>query len=240
MHATSPMFDDTRYRINCLVFVKITRPSCTASTIVEKLSSSSIICDASFATDVPEPIAIPMSARFNAVASFTPSPVIATTSPLRFYISTIYYLCRGSTRQKSLPTLTARLYVSASNVSKSVPVNTSSELPPAPSAASVPFPNHLAVCVFVEFGYNPSDLHIDCAVTALSPVITTTRIPARFARCSASFTPCRTGSSIPTIPTKISSCSIVSISSLFTSPPSPSPLMLFKLLLLHTFWYIEN
>ena len=57
-----------------------TSPFETAFTIVAKLSSVSIIEEASFATSVPTfPIAIPMSACFSAGASFTPSPVIATT-----------------------------------------------------------------------------------------------------------------------------------------------------------------
>ena len=37
--------------------------------------------EADLATAVPEPIAIPISAFFNAGASLTPSPVIAVTSP---------------------------------------------------------------------------------------------------------------------------------------------------------------
>lgn len=51
------------------------RPSSTAATIDEKLSSASTISAADFATAVPEPIAIPISAFFRAGASFTPSPV---------------------------------------------------------------------------------------------------------------------------------------------------------------------
>jgi hypothetical protein len=48
-------------------------------TIVAKLSSVRIIAAASFETSVPViPIAMPMSARLSAGASFTPSPVIAT------------------------------------------------------------------------------------------------------------------------------------------------------------------
>jgi len=47
--------------------------------MVLKLSSANIITEASFATSVPAiPIAIPICAYFNAGASFTPSPVIAT------------------------------------------------------------------------------------------------------------------------------------------------------------------
>ena len=58
-------------------------PSLTADTMVEKLSSVKIKSEAPFATSVPDcPIAQPISAAFKAGASLTPSPVIATTSPL--------------------------------------------------------------------------------------------------------------------------------------------------------------
>ena len=50
--------------------------------MVAKLSSVRIITAASFETSVPViPIATPMSAALSAGASFTPSPVIATTLP---------------------------------------------------------------------------------------------------------------------------------------------------------------
>lgn len=49
--------------------------------MVAKLSSPRTMSAACLATAVPEPIAMPMSARFSAGASFTPSPVIATTCP---------------------------------------------------------------------------------------------------------------------------------------------------------------
>ena len=50
--------------------------------MVAKLSSVMTIFAASLATSVPVmPIATPTSARASAGASFTPSPVIATTSP---------------------------------------------------------------------------------------------------------------------------------------------------------------
>lgn len=51
------------------------RPSSTADTIDEKLSSAKTISDADLATAVPDPIAIPISAFFKAGASLTPSPV---------------------------------------------------------------------------------------------------------------------------------------------------------------------
>ena len=48
-----------------------------------KLSSNKTKAEDSRATSVPFfPMAIPMSAAFNAGASFTPSPVMATISPL--------------------------------------------------------------------------------------------------------------------------------------------------------------
>ena len=67
------------FRILSYIFL----PCFTASTIVTKLSSASIISAAFFATSVPFfPIAIPISAFFKAGLSFTPSPVIATTAPV--------------------------------------------------------------------------------------------------------------------------------------------------------------
>jgi hypothetical protein len=54
---------------------------------------------ASLDTSVPVmPIATPMSAVFNAGASLTPSPVIATTAPARCNACTIRSLCSGLTR----------------------------------------------------------------------------------------------------------------------------------------------
>ncbi|MNL45832.1 hypothetical protein D3C87_1685080 [compost metagenome] len=68
-----------KYFINLRMLSYTFRPSRTAVTIVEKLSSSRIISAASFATSVPViPMAIPMFAAFNDGASFNPSPVIAT------------------------------------------------------------------------------------------------------------------------------------------------------------------
>mmetsp|Transcript_4629 Transcript_4629/g.13006 ORF Transcript_4629/g.13006 Transcript_4629/m.13006 type:complete len:207 (-) Transcript_4629:2782-3402(-) len=57
-------------------------PSATARVIVVKSSSASTMSAASLATSVPSfPMATPMSAALSAVASFTPSPVMATMSP---------------------------------------------------------------------------------------------------------------------------------------------------------------
>ena len=75
------------------------RPSRTASTIVAKLSSVSVMSDAPFATSVPVmPIAQPMSAALSAGASLTPSPVMETTWPLRCQALTMRILFSGETR----------------------------------------------------------------------------------------------------------------------------------------------
>ena len=75
------------------------RPPSTAVTIVAKLSSVRIMTAASLETSVPVmPMATPMSARFSAGASLTPSPVIATTLPLRLSRSTRRTLSSGATR----------------------------------------------------------------------------------------------------------------------------------------------
>ena len=82
------------------------RPASTAATIVAKLSSVSTIVEASRATSVPDrPIAIPMSARRSAGASFTPSPVIATIWPSARSASAIRSFASGEVRANtsSLP-----------------------------------------------------------------------------------------------------------------------------------------
>ena len=79
----SPMFVAIKKCIAFRILSYIFLPCFTASTIVTKLSSASIISAAFFATSVPFfPIAIPISAFFKAGLSFTPSPVIATTAPV--------------------------------------------------------------------------------------------------------------------------------------------------------------
>ena len=73
-----------------------------APTMELKLSSVSTISAAPLATSVPRmPIAIPMSAFFSAGASFTPSPVIATTWPKDCKIFTMRSLCSGIVRAKN-------------------------------------------------------------------------------------------------------------------------------------------
>lgn len=72
------------------------RPQRTAFTIELKLSSNKMIAAASRATYVPAiPMAKPTSAFFKAGASFVPSPVTATTSPLYLSPVTRAYLSYG-------------------------------------------------------------------------------------------------------------------------------------------------
>ena len=86
----------------------MTRPSSTAATMVAKLSSSNTMLAAPLATSVPViPIATPMSAFFNAGASFTPSPVIATIWSWRLNASISCNLCSGDTRAKTETSLVA-------------------------------------------------------------------------------------------------------------------------------------
>ena len=96
---TSPMFDESRKRRNLRMLARMARPSRTAVMMVAKLSSARIMSAASFVTSVPvTPMATPMSADFNAGASFTPSPVMATMLPSAWRASTILSLCSGATR----------------------------------------------------------------------------------------------------------------------------------------------
>ncbi len=64
---------------------KIPRPSRIPATMLAKLSSARTMSAASRVTAVPvRPMAIPMCASRSAGASFTPSPVMATTAPRPF------------------------------------------------------------------------------------------------------------------------------------------------------------
>ena len=79
----SPILVEIKKCIAFFILSYMFLPCLTASTIVTKLSSNKTISAAFFATSVPPfPIAIPISAFFKAGASFTPSPVIATTAPV--------------------------------------------------------------------------------------------------------------------------------------------------------------
>lgn len=95
---------------------KIFLPHFIAVTIELKLSSNRIIPEAYFATYVPAiPIAKPISAFFNAGASFVPSPVIATTFFSLLSPVAIKYLSSGDERARthSWSATILKFYISA-------------------------------------------------------------------------------------------------------------------------------
>lgn len=81
--------------MNFFKLSNITLPSLIAITIDPKSSFNKIIYPDSFATAEPLPIAIPTLEAFNAGASLTPSPVIATTWPIALSSRTISYFYVG-------------------------------------------------------------------------------------------------------------------------------------------------
>jgi hypothetical protein len=107
---------------------KTVRPSSTPATMLAKLSSRRTIWAASRATSVPErPMAMPTSAARSAGASLTPSPVIATSSPMRFSALTILSFCSGVVRAKTLTPARSRSTMSLSRMDSSAsPVSTAS------------------------------------------------------------------------------------------------------------------
>ena len=78
------------------------RPSPTTFGSRSKRPSSSTSCDTALVADVAVSIAIPMSARFSAGMSLTPSPVIATVCPAACNASTRARFCSGSTRPNTV------------------------------------------------------------------------------------------------------------------------------------------
>ena len=118
------------------------RPSDTARTIVAKLSSVRIMRPAFFATWVPVPMAIPMSAALIAGASLTPSPVMATTSPFLRNVSTISTLCSGATRPTTPMSSIRRSRSSSDIAASSVPRMAS---PGMPSCLATAAPRHHVV-----------------------------------------------------------------------------------------------
>ena len=155
------------------------RPSRIAPRIVAKLSSASTISAASFVASVPlMPIAMPTLARVSAGASFTPSPVIATTSPCACSARTMRILCSGLVRAYTSTSRTTALSWSCESASSSAPVST---------AASSP-------------STRPISRAIAIAVPAWSPVIIFTRMPAAWQSAIASIASGRGGSRMPQTP----------------------------------------
>ena len=158
---------------------KTPRPSSTARTMAEKLSSPSTMSAAFLVTSVPEPIATPISAAFTEGASLTPSPVMATTSPSFCSALTMASLCLGLTRANTRQRPIAWAF--SPEASSSSPVMTSSREDAIESSFATA-----------------------SAVAGLSPVIITVRTPARLHASTASFTPSRGGSKSAASPRKSS------------------------------------
>ena len=159
---------------------KTPRPSSTAATMVAKLSSVRVIAAASFVTSVPvSPIAMPMSAFFRAGASFTPSPVMATTCWFACRAATTRSLCAGETRAYTSMVSASRTSWSSDMASSSVPTTTR------------------------PLRSRPSSRATAVAVTGWSPVIITGRMPARSQTAIASRASVRGGSIIPTSPSRV-------------------------------------
>ena len=146
-----------------LMLEKTLRPSRTAATMVAKSSSVSTMSAAALATSVPaRPIATPTSAALSAGASFTPSPVMATTSPCSCQASTMRILSSGETRAYTEKPRTLSTSSSSDMAASSRPVTTR---PPSPRS--------------------PIWRAMAPAVAAWSPVIITVRMPARRASAMA-------------------------------------------------------
>ncbi len=97
-----------------------------AETMLAKLSSVSTMSAVCLATSVPVmPMATPMLARLSAGASFTPSPVIATTWSCALKASTMRVLCCGETRQQTSSRSARAASSSSESLSISAPVSTS-------------------------------------------------------------------------------------------------------------------
>ena len=138
------------------------RPCLTASTMVAKLSSVSVMSAAPLATSVPVmPMAQPMSAALSAGASFTPSPVIATTWSLRCQAFTMRILSSGDTRA----------YTDISSTS-------SSSCASLMACSSAPVMARLSWSGSGRSGMIPIARAMALAVTTWSPVIIIGRIPA--------------------------------------------------------------
>ncbi len=121
---------------------------------------------------------MPISAFFNAGASFTPSPVIATTFAFFIKASMICSLWPGETLAYTSTWSTILSNSSWGKASNSRPLKVSPDFR---------IPNSRAMAT---------------AVSLWSPVIITGFIPAPSQISIASFTPFLGGSIIPTIPTK--------------------------------------
>lgn len=213
------------------VLLKMARPCSTASTIVVKLSSCRTMSQASLATAVPDPIAIPMSARRRAGASFTPSPTggarVGQRHALRRRAGEPCARTRhGDDMALLLEQLDQALLVGGFDAGEQAAVGDAERLLRRRHRAELaagdaaigdlvgrmeyawtnaftqPVPANRMAPVDAPIRKQMAD-----AVCTLSPVTTTTRTPAVAQRRTASRTPGRGGSSMATMPTKVRPCS---------------------------------
>ena len=103
------------------IFLYNDRPHMTAVTMLRNESSSNVMSLASLATEVPDPIDRPTWAKFNAGASFVPSPVTATTSPSVCNNFTNRCLSNGRARLITFKSLIRCRASSSLNAAKSTP-----------------------------------------------------------------------------------------------------------------------
>ena len=115
------------------------RPSATTPGSVANLPSSSTSCATARVAAAPDPMATPMSASFSASASFTPSPVMATTCPLDCNAPTIARFCCGVTRPNTVccSSTSASSSWSSGSSRASNPASTSGNPTRAATAATV-------------------------------------------------------------------------------------------------------
>ncbi len=175
----SPIFVGRMNSSDFLMLSNTARPSRTARAMVAKLSSVSTRSAASRAASVPRrPIATPMSAALSAGASFTPSPVMATSSPSACSARTSRSLCSGLARAMTSVWSKARRKAASSSGSMR-----------APSSGNVAF--------------SPICAPMAAAVAAWSPVIIFTRSPARWHSATAATASSRGGSIRPARPSRV-------------------------------------
>ena len=157
----------------------------TAVAIEANESSCSVMSEASFATEVPEPIERPTLAKLSAGASFVPSPVTATTSPRCCNSLTRRCLSSGLARDMIFSSCTRSSSSSSLMAANSVPVMWFR----SPSAASF---------------HSPIWRAISRAVAGVSPVTILMPIPASRQRATAAGTSSRTGSEMAATAAKCS------------------------------------
>mmetsp|Transcript_117473 Transcript_117473/g.365877 ORF Transcript_117473/g.365877 Transcript_117473/m.365877 type:complete len:250 (-) Transcript_117473:1308-2057(-) len=191
------------------------RPCSMPTTMEANWSSRRMMSAASFATSVPRmPIATPTFACFSAGASLTPSPVIATMSPIAlpsgilwphfWRACTISCLWMGVTRAKTRACTTTSFQKAARRKDSSSCPSENSSVVGTLSASSSPvttvYLGSSLALVMMEIS-----LAMATPVSGWSPVIMTTLMPAAWQSSTASLTPFLGGSWMPNRPMKIMS-----------------------------------